>query len=104
MAPGKKRTSLVLAFDMVFGSPGHEGQALTTSISAAEGAAGSFPNNRMKHLICKTQGSLPAGVSTSPNTKTLVPSLAGHLAGVLRGQTATWEAVWTRGLLEPLQC
>ena len=60
MAPGKKRTSsLVPAVDTVFGNPGHENQALTTSILAAEGAAGGFPNNQMQHLICKMQGSLP---------------------------------------------
>lgn len=71
MAHRKKRTSLVPVVDThVSRSPTQECQALTTSMPTAGGATGSFPNNQIKYIISKTQGSLPAGASTSPNTKT----------------------------------
>ena len=71
-------------------------------VSHSRRGCGSFPDNQRKHIMCKTWGLLPAGASTSPNTKTLLQSLDGHLSGVLRGQIPTWDSVQTRRPLEVL--
>lgn len=55
--PGEEKGISGPSVDTVFGSPGHEDQALTTNIPTTQGAVGSFPNNPTKHLTCKTQGS-----------------------------------------------
>ena len=49
-----------------------------------------LPNNHIKHISSKACSSFPAGASTSPNTKTLLQSLGGHLSRGLRGPLPSW--------------
>lgn len=88
MVPGKKKAPLVPAVDTVY----LEAQAMRDRhIPTAEGTAGSFLSNQMKHITCKSPELITSRHKHIPHTG-IVKSLGGYLPGV---QTSTWDTVWT---------
>ena len=94
--PREEKASLVPAGDAhVFGSPNHGGQALTSSILAA----GSFLNNQMKPIICKTRAHYQQE-GAPPQARNRWFTAWTAICRVLRGQIYTRDAMWTGAPLQ----